>query len=284
MSFILAKFFFLFFFLSNIFAHDCISFSQAKNILEGFPSKPITEIENDISLEKAYCAQEKINYLLKKKFNDKVGYKVGFTGKKLQERFKINRPATGIIYKHMFIPNGSTLAKDFGYRTFIEPDLLAIIKSSEIMQAKSKIDILDNVESFHPYLELPALRFEKGVEVNGNMLIASNMLATKMIMAEGIKIPADKDGVNKLSNINTIFLDSDNNIIQKASTSNLMGNPLNVLKWLINDFNKRGITLNKGDKISLGSVGKIFPLEKNSYKYYFEGFEEKQYVININVN
>ena len=29
------------------------------------------------------------------------------------------------------------------------------------MQAKSKIDILDNVESFHPYLEIPALRFEK---------------------------------------------------------------------------------------------------------------------------
>ena len=46
------------------------------------------------------------------------------------------------------------------------------------------------------------------------MLVASNMLATKMIMAEGIKFSEDQKGVEKLANLNTIFLDKDNNIIQ----------------------------------------------------------------------
>ena len=63
-----------------------------------------------------------------------------------------------------------------------------------------------------------------------------------------------------------------------------MGNPLKVLMWLITELNKKQITLNKGDRISLGSVGKIFPLTKNTYKYYFEGFENKKNVINLVVN
>ena len=147
--------------ISTLKSHDCISFVQAKNILEGFPDKPITEIDNSLSLEEAYCAQEKLNYLIKKKFNDKVGYKVGFTGEALQKRFKINTPAVGTIYKHMFIPNNSEISKEFGYRTMIEPDILVIIKSNEIMKAKTSLEILENISSVHPFIEIPALRFKK---------------------------------------------------------------------------------------------------------------------------
>ena len=264
-------------------AHDCISFSQAKQILEGFPNTPITAIEHTLTLEEAYCAQDKLNYLIRKKFDDKIGYKVGFTGEALQKRFDIKTPAIGTLYKHMFLPNDTEISKDFGYRTLIEPDLLVVIKSKDIMKATTKLDILKNISSFHPFVEIPALRFKKGEKVNGNMLVATNMLATYMVMADGIKIEANEEGVNILANIKTVFLDKDNTVIQTASTGNLMGNPLNVLQWLINYFNDKGISLEKGDRISLGSVGKLFPLSKNVYKYYFEGFEESKYVVKINV-
>ena len=58
-------------FSSVSYSHDCISFTEATNILEGFPKKPIIGIESDINLEEAYCAQDKLNYLIKKKYNDK---------------------------------------------------------------------------------------------------------------------------------------------------------------------------------------------------------------------
>ena len=269
--------------ISTLKSHDCISFVQAKNILEGFPDKPITEIDTSLSLEEAYCAQEKLNYLIKKKFNDKVGYKVGFTGEALQKRFKINTPAIGTIYEHMFIPNNSEISKEFGYRTMIEPDILVIIKSKEIMKAKTSLEILENISSVHPFIEIPALRFKKDTKVNGNMLVATNMLATYMVMAEGIKIEATEEGVKKLANIKTVFLDKDNNIVQEASTGNLMDNPLNVLKWLIEYLNNNQLTLKKGDKISLGSVGKLFPLSKNTYQYYFEGFEQSKNIVKVTV-
>ena len=44
------------------------------------------------------------------------------------------------------------------------------------------------------------------------------------------------------------------------------------------------MSLEKGDKVSLGSIGKIFPLSENIYKYYFEGFEQDKNVVKIEVN
>ena len=94
-------------------------------------------------------------------------------------------------------------------------------------------------------------------------MIAANILATKMIMGEGIEVEASKNFLDKIANLETVFLDQNNNIIQSAKASNLMGNPINVLKWLIEDFNNRNIVLKENDRISLGSVGKLFPLNKN---------------------
>jgi len=67
-------------------------------------------------------------------------------------------------------------------------------------------------------------------------------------------------------------------------SSNLMKNPINVLKWLIDDFNEKGIKLKANDRISLGSVGKLFPLQSGkSYIYTYKGFGQSSSV-SINTN
>lgn len=43
-----------------------------------------------------------------------VGYKVGFTGEALQERFAIESPATGVLFEPMFIADGGSVGLDFG--------------------------------------------------------------------------------------------------------------------------------------------------------------------------
>ena len=55
----------------------------------------------------------------------------------------------------MFLPNNSKISKEFGYRTIIEPDILVIIKSNEIMKAKTSLEILKNISSVHPFIEIP---------------------------------------------------------------------------------------------------------------------------------
>lgn len=265
---------FLLFEKKNTFAHECISFSQVKKIYDGFPSKPIKVIDSSISLESAYCVQEKLNYLINRKYNDKIGYKVGFTGKALQTRFKIDSPAVGTLYEHMFIEDNVYIKHEFAYKPMIEPDLMVVVKSKNIMNATTNLEIIKELKSIHPFIEVSSFRFENEDQVNGNMLIAANMLATKMVMGEGIAVQPTKDFLAKISKIKTVFSDDKNNIIQEAPASNLMKNPINVVKWLIKDLKKKGISLKKGDRISLGSVGKLFKLKKNtSYKYVLKGFE-----------
>ena len=67
--------------------------------------------------------------------------------------------------------------------------------------------------------------------------------------------------------------DETGNIIQNSPGATLLGNPLNVVLWLIKEFNQRGITRKAGDRISLGSVGKLFPLKESNkeYTYTLEG-------------
>lgn len=277
------KFIILFYVLhNNLNAHDCLTMDTAKAIFNNDDKRPITVLDPNMSLEEAYCGQEKLNYLINKKYNDKIGYKVGFTGKALQDRFKIKSPASGVLYMHMFLKNNDFINHDFAYRTFIEPDMLVIVKSSEIMNAKSSLDILANLKTIHPFIEIPSLPFKKDTTVNGKMLIAANLLATKMVMGEGIKVEINEKFLNELANIETIFRLKDGEILQEAMSSKLMKNPINVLKWLINDFNKKGIKLKNNDRISLGSVGKLYPLKKKSaYVYTFKGFGQ---ISSVSVN
>ena len=271
-------------FSTSLSSHDCLTMDVAKTVFNNEGKQPIMVLDNTISLEEAYCGQEKLNYLINKKYNDKIGYKVGFTGKALQERFNIKSPASGVLYKHMFLKNDDLINSDFAYRTFIEPDMLVIIKSSEIMNAKSSLTILANLKTIHPFIEIPALPFTKDTLVNGNMLVAANMLATKMVMGEGIKVESNEEFLSQLPNIKTIFKYKDGQIIQEAMSSNLMKNPINVLKWLINDFNEKGKKLEANDRISLGSVGKLYPLQSGkSYLYTFKGFGQSSSV-SINTN
>ena len=268
----------------TIKAHDCLSMDVAKAIFKNENKKPIQVLNDKITLEEAYCGQEKLNYLINKKYNDKIGYKVGFTGKLLQKRFNIDTPATGVLYKHMFLENNSRINHKFAFRTFIEPDMLVIIKSSNIMTAKNSLEILENIKTIHPFIEIPSLTFNKDTVVNGNMLVAANMLATKMVMGDGITVDNTKEFLNGLANIKTIFKNKDGTVIQEAMSSNLMGNPINVLKWLISNFNAKGIVLKANDRISLGSVGKLYALKANkSYIYTFDGLGQTSSV-SINTN
>ena len=130
----LLKYFLVYIFSTSLSSHDCLTMDVAKTVFNNEGKQPIMVLDNTISLE-AYCGQEKLNYLINKKYNDKIGYKVGFTGKAL-ERFNIKSPASGVLYKHMFLKNDAFAAL-IAYRTFIEPDMLVIIKSSDIMNAKA---------------------------------------------------------------------------------------------------------------------------------------------------
>ena len=66
----LGKFFKIFIliyiFSSSLNSHDCLTMDIAKTIFNNEGKQPIMVLDNTISLEEAYCGQEKLNYLINK--------------------------------------------------------------------------------------------------------------------------------------------------------------------------------------------------------------------------
>jgi len=274
-------------FLINKFSYaECLSDQKIIEIINAAPLSPITGINGDITLEDAYCSQKKYINILKDLNGKPIGYKVGFTGKATQERFKIKTPATAVLFEHMFIKNGSSIDKDFGHRTLIEPDLMMIVKDSGIMNATNVIEASKHISSIHPYMEIPALQIAKGEPITGAVIVAINMVATKMVMGPGILMQSNPEFIASLASMETIFQDEMGTIIQKSPGSSLMGNPMNVVLWLIEEFNRKGIILKEGDRLSLGSVGKLFPLKEanKTYTYTLNGISEIPAKVSITVN
>ena len=96
------------FLITKISYAECLTDQKVKEIISGAPLTPITGISGDITLEDAYCSQKKYVNILKDLNGKPVGYKVGFTGKSTQERFKILTPATAILFEHMFYTDDCT--------------------------------------------------------------------------------------------------------------------------------------------------------------------------------
>jgi 2-keto-4-pentenoate hydratase len=167
----------------------------------------------------------------------------------------------------MFIANGGAIARDFGYRPLIEPDLMVVVKDAGIMATTTELEAVAHLSSVHAFMELVALQFAKDQKVTGCGLVALNINATRMVMGPGAPVEATPAFVQAMADMETLFTDETGTVIQKAPASTLLGNPLRVVLWLVEEFKRRGKTLKAGDRLSLGAVGKLFPLKEGGKTY-----------------
>jgi 2-keto-4-pentenoate hydratase len=79
--------------------------------------------------------------------------------------------------------------------------------------------------------------------------------------------------VQALAEMETVFTDETGAVLQSAPGANLLGNPLNVVLWLVDEMKRRGTPLQAGDRLSLGAPGKLFPLKEGgkTYSYALKG-------------
>jgi 2-oxo-hept-3-ene-1,7-dioate hydratase len=259
--------------LTSIANAACLSDDVVEKLVAGYPMTPVTGIPANLSLEDAYCTQAKYVALLEQKMGSPVGYKVGFTGKATQEQFNIPSPAMGVLFEPMFVPDGGSLKRDFGHRSLIEPDLMVVVKDAGIMDATTELEAAAHLQTVHAYLELPALQFAKDEKVTGTSVVALNLVATKMVHGTGLMVKATPEFVQAMADMETVFTDETGEVLQSAPGSNLLGNPLKAVLWLVEEMKRQGKTLQAGDRLSLGSVGKLFPLKESgkTYTYTLQG-------------
>jgi 2-keto-4-pentenoate hydratase len=130
-----------------------------------------------------------------------------------------------------------------------------------------------HLDTVHAYMELAALQFAQDEKFTGTSIVALNMVATKMVQGPGLAVQATPEFVQAMADMETLFTDETGEVLQSAPGSGLLGNPLKVVLWLVDEMKRQGKVLKAGDRLSLGAVGKLFPLKDSgkTYTYTLKG-------------
>lgn len=198
-----------------------------------------------------------------------IGYKVALGSPKAQQLFNLHKPVVGVMFNESLLVNGSTIAVSSAVNLAYEPDLLAVVKSTEINQAKSIEQLAPHIDRLVAFLEVPDLLIKPG-STSGPAFIATNAAFRWGVMGDSVIARSDTAFLDSLKTmtVNAISisteLDSDteieNQILSSAKGSAVMGHPYNAILFLLDKLHQRGVQLAAGDVISLGAYASPKPV------------------------
>jgi len=207
---------------------------------------------NDLSLADAECAKRKLGEKLKVALGELVGYKAAFTNPALQERFGVSGPKWGYMYDRNMVDIVAILPADFGARPLYEADFIVEVNDPRLADAATPLEALSYLEGIVPFIELPDLMLEG--QFSGTAMIATNVAFRGGVLGMEIPVVKSQAFLDALANMTVILTDENagGKELGRAQGSALMGNPINAAMWLARALKKYGITLKKGDLLSLG--------------------------------
>jgi 2-keto-4-pentenoate hydratase len=239
----------------------------ARGVLANQPQQPIAGLTN---LADGLCAQGRLVPLMAAQWGRPVGYKVGLTNAAAQQRFGVPHPVTGIIFENTVrLMSGGEVEARFGAMPNVEADLIVRVRDEGINTARTPVEILRHLDAVIPFIEMPDLVLAQGMD--GPNLLAINVGARLGVMGEAIPVQATEDFAARLGSM-TVVMVNDQRELARAPGTALLGHPLNVLPWLVQDLASRGTRLRAGDLVSLGGFSPALPTEAGRrYTVRYEG-------------
>ena len=211
--------------------------------------------------KEAYLIQDSLTNLYINQFNAKIiGKKVGCTNKKAQQQINVNKPFYGNIYSSFSSNSKCNLDRKLFIKPYIEPEFS--------FQLNSKIDLIkgpitlnqtyDLIEKVIPSIEIVDSRFKDWTSIGINNLIADNGANAYWIKS---KKDYNLNNVNFNNHIVKVFINE--KLVEVGNSNNVLNNPVNSLRWLLNTLSKKRKYLQKGTYVSTGTCTSAIPVSKN---------------------
>lgn len=252
----------------------------AEAILANTPSPALTGMA---SLADGQCAQDRLVGLLAPRLGRPVGYKVGLTNPTAQQRFGVSHPVTGRIFEStVALRDGAEVPARFGAVPVVEADLMVRVRDEGIAAAgRDRVAILRHLDQVIPFLEMPDLVLSGGMD--GPNLLAINVGARLGVLGAPIVPEASEAFAARLAAM-TVVLANDQRELARAPGTALLGHPLDVIPWLVEDLAKRGLRLRAGDLVSLGGFSPALPAEAGrSYTVRYEGLMAQPVTVSVRI-
>jgi 2-keto-4-pentenoate hydratase len=234
------------------------------------------------SLADGFCAQDKLVAALVPHWGRVVGYKVGLTAPPAQQMFGVNHPVRGVIFENTIrLRSGAELAAGFGASPQVEADFLLRVRDDGINDAgRDHLALLRHLDLAIPFLELPDLALSG--QMNAPNLLAMNVAARLGVLGEPVPVQATQEFADRLANMMVIFSDDTGKEIARAPGRAVLGHPLNVVAFLVEDLARQGRRLRAGDYLSVAGYSPPVRAEAGrSYTVRYEGLAADPVAVSV---
>ena len=200
------------------------------------------------TLEDGYRIQRAVT----ERWDDEIaGWKVGATAKQVQQLFGVAEPAYGPVFrKSVFQSPARVPARGFHHRMLESEFAFRFGKDLAPRAAPySRDEILASVDALIPAFEIVSPRFNRLTVDKFPQVVADfcanggAILGTPVENWRGIDLPA-----------HAVKLYIGGSLKQEGLGSAVLGDPVNVLEWLVNKFRAQDRTLSKGQFVLTGTM------------------------------
>ncbi|WP_087974593.1 2-keto-4-pentenoate hydratase [Oceanobacillus rekensis] len=239
--------------------HALIEVEKSKETIEAFTS------QGEITKDQAYQIQLAIIDYKKEKGAKVVGKKIGLTSKAMQDMLGVSTPDYGHLLDNMIYSEDMAISLDQFIQPKAEFEIGFVLKEQLKGPGVTIEDVIKATDYVVPAIEIIDSRirdwkfkFEDTVADNGSS--AGAIIGRDSKPLTEINLSEVKMSLYK----NDEFIDS-------AYGSTVMGNPLEAVAWLANELGVYDISLNAGEIILAGALSKAIPIEDgDQFKAEFE--------------
>ena len=225
------------------------------NSLEALPDDCIPQ-----NNEEAYNIQDVLANLYFIKTKSKIiGKKIGCTNKAAQLQININKPFYGNIFSNFSSQTNCLLDINKFINPYLEPEFSFKLKNEiDLIQAPFSLhQIYGFIESVIPSIEIVDSRFKDWTTIGINNLIADNGANAYWIRGNEYK---NLDNINFTDHTVKVYINE--YLIETGNSKNVLNNPVNSIKWLVNTLAKQKKYIPKAAYISTGTCTRAIPLNK----------------------
>jgi 2-keto-4-pentenoate hydratase len=201
----------------------------------------------------AYAVQEALRRLRAPELGSTAGYKVALTSDVMQEMLRYFSPFAGPLHANMIYNDGAQLDHTQYGRLCIECELAAVLgKNLRSSNAPySREQIADAVDTIAPALELVD---DRNADYGAITELVLTLIADNAWNAGIVLGPALKDWRHlDLANLHgTVMVNGETT--GEGYGRDVLGHPLEALRWLVNTITKQGKDIEKGMVVMTGTM------------------------------
>ncbi len=207
------------------------------------------------TLVDAICTQGRLAEAMSVHLGPVVGYKAGLTSQPARQRFGATEPVRGVLYQDMMLPSGASVPMPWGAVPLVEADLVLEIGDSAVNAATSWHEVMQNIRSVRPFIELADLALAQGEPMTAETITAMGVGVRLGVLGAAIPVEDPAEMTEMLAQMQVELRDGAGELVAAAPGSAVLGHPAETVLWL----HGKGVTFKAGDLVSVGSFGPLVP-------------------------